>query len=98
MILWGPLGMGKTMLAEIMAQKSGALVRFLSAVLVGVLVGVKDIRDVVKRGQSKLRIFISRQFYLLLLTRFTALIKLNRMLFYLMSNKGTITRGHYYFN
>lgn len=40
--------MGKTMLAEIMAQKSGARVRFLSAVLVG----VKDIHDVVKRAKQ----------------------------------------------
>lgn len=47
MILWGPPGSGKTTLAEIIAQKAGARVESISAVLAG----VKDIRDVVERAE-----------------------------------------------
>lgn len=47
MILWGPPGIGKTALAEIIASTASARVERLSAVLAG----VKDIREVVKRAQ-----------------------------------------------
>lgn len=49
MILWGPPGVGKTTLAEIIAESSGAFVERLSAVLCG----VKEIREVVDRAKSR---------------------------------------------
>ncbi len=48
MILWGPPGVGKTTLAEILAQASGARLERLSAVMAG----VKDIREVVERARA----------------------------------------------
>ncbi len=47
MILWGPPGTGKTTLAELMANHSGALFIKLSAVLSG----IKDIREAVARAR-----------------------------------------------
>lgn len=47
MILWGPPGVGKTTLAEILAQESGAQFERLSAVMAG----VKDIRAAVERAR-----------------------------------------------
>lgn len=46
MILWGPPGVGKTTLAELLAEASNAHLERLSAVMAG----VKDIRDVVERA------------------------------------------------
>lgn len=48
MILWGPPGVGKTALAELIATASGARIERLSAVLSG----VKEIREVVARAES----------------------------------------------
>src|SRR3990167_10874736 len=48
MILWGPPGVGKTTLAEMIAHESGARVEQLSAVLSG----VKEIREVVERAKE----------------------------------------------
>ncbi len=48
MILWGPPGTGKTTLAELMANHSGALFLKLSAVLSG----VKDIREAVAKART----------------------------------------------
>lgn len=48
MILWGPPGVGKTALAELIALASGARIERLSAVLSG----VKEIREVVARAES----------------------------------------------
>lgn len=48
MILWGPPGVGKTALAELIASSSNARVERLSAVLSG----VKEIRDVVAKAES----------------------------------------------
>lgn len=48
MILWGPPGVGKTTLADILAQASGAALESLSAVMAG----VKDIRAVVERARA----------------------------------------------
>ena len=48
MILWGPPGVGKTTLAEMIAHDSGARVEQLSAVLSG----VKEIREVVERAKE----------------------------------------------
>jgi len=50
MILWGPPGVGKTTLAEILAQATGARLERLSAVMAG----VKDIREVVERARAAL--------------------------------------------
>lgn len=47
MILWGPPGVGKTTLAELLAEASGAHLERLSAVMAG----VKDIREAVERAQ-----------------------------------------------
>src|SRR3989338_2191612 len=48
MILWGPPGVGKTALAELIAKSSDARIERLSAVLSG----VKEIREVVERAQQ----------------------------------------------
>ncbi|KPQ27721.1 MULTISPECIES: replication-associated recombination protein A [unclassified Halomonas] len=48
MILWGPPGVGKTTLAELLAHASNAHLEQLSAVMAG----VKDIRVVVERAQQ----------------------------------------------
>lgn len=48
LILWGPLGTGKTTLARIIANQSKAEFVQFSAVLSG----VKDIREVTKQGKS----------------------------------------------
>nr|WP_300310779.1 replication-associated recombination protein A [Halomonas sp.] len=48
MILWGPPGVGKTTLAEILASASHARLEHLSAVMAG----VKDIREVVERARA----------------------------------------------
>ncbi len=50
MILWGPPGVGKTTLAQILAGASGARLERLSAVMAG----VKDIRAVVERAREGL--------------------------------------------
>ena len=47
MILWGPPGVGKTTLAELLAHASGAHLERLSAVMAG----VKEIRGAVERAQ-----------------------------------------------
>ena len=47
MILWGPPGVGKTTLADILASASSARLERLSAVMAG----VKDIREVVERAR-----------------------------------------------
>ncbi|RDB43388.1 replication-associated recombination protein A [Halomonas sp. DQ26W] len=47
MILWGPPGVGKTTLADILATESGSRLERLSAVMAG----VKDIRDAVSRAE-----------------------------------------------
>jgi len=48
MILWGPPGVGKTALAELIAESSAARIERLSAVLSG----VKEIREVIARAES----------------------------------------------
>lgn len=48
MILWGPPGVGKTALAELIASSSNARIERLSAVLSG----VKEIREVVARAEN----------------------------------------------
>lgn len=48
MILWGPPGVGKTTLAELLARASSAHLEHLSAVMAG----VKEIRSVVERAQQ----------------------------------------------
>ncbi|WP_017429892.1 replication-associated recombination protein A [Vreelandella jeotgali] len=48
MILWGPPGVGKTTLAELLAHASGAELASLSAVMAG----VKDIRAAVERARA----------------------------------------------
>ncbi len=50
MILWGPPGVGKTALAELIANAAHARIERLSAVLSG----VKEIREVVARAESAL--------------------------------------------
>lgn len=49
MILWGPPGVGKTTLAEILARACEAYLETLSAVMAG----VKDIRGVVERARQR---------------------------------------------
>lgn len=52
MILWGPAGVGKTTLAELLARSADAEIERLSAVLAG----VKDIREVVDRAAERQKI------------------------------------------
>ncbi|MBV8147825.1 MAG: replication-associated recombination protein A [Candidatus Eremiobacteraeota bacterium] len=52
MILWGPPGSGKTTLAEVVAQSTGAYFERLSAVSAG----VADLRRVVAEAQARLRV------------------------------------------
>ncbi|MCG7576528.1 MULTISPECIES: replication-associated recombination protein A [unclassified Halomonas] len=49
MILWGPPGVGKTTLAELLARASNAQLEHLSAVMAG----VKEIRTVVERARQR---------------------------------------------
>ena len=49
MILWGPPGVGKTTLAELLARASEAHLEHLSAVMAG----VKEIRAVVERARQR---------------------------------------------
>ncbi|TVM06409.1 MAG: replication-associated recombination protein A [Halomonas sp.] len=49
MILWGPPGVGKTTLAEILARASDSHLEAISAVMAG----VKDIRNVVERARQR---------------------------------------------
>ena len=49
-ILWGPPGVGKTTLAQIIAQKLETPFYTLSAVTSG----VKDVREVIQRAQSNI--------------------------------------------
>jgi len=49
MILWGPAGIGKTTLAELLAQAANAEIERISAVLAG----VKEIREVVARAEQR---------------------------------------------
>ena len=48
MILWGPPGTGKTTLAKLLAENTGARWASLSAVLAG----VRDVRDAIKEAQN----------------------------------------------
>ena len=48
MILWGPPGTGKTTLARIIAQKTNAVIKEISAISSG----VKDLRGVISMGKS----------------------------------------------
>ncbi|MDB2351510.1 replication-associated recombination protein A [Candidatus Marinimicrobia bacterium] len=48
MILWGPPGTGKTTLARIVAQKTNAVIKEISAISSG----VKDLRGVISMGKS----------------------------------------------
>lgn len=50
MILWGPPGVGKTALAELIAESAHARIERLSAVLSG----VKEIREVINRAENAL--------------------------------------------
>ncbi|MDO8954407.1 MAG: replication-associated recombination protein A [Gammaproteobacteria bacterium] len=52
MILWGPPGTGKTTLARVLAQSADAEIEEISAVMAG----VKEIRAVVERAQSRQRL------------------------------------------
>ncbi len=56
MILWGPPGTGKTTLARIIAQSTGATFEVLSAVSAG----VRDIRAVIERAKERRRIGAKR--------------------------------------
>src|SRR3954470_20958997 len=52
LILWGPPGTGKTTLARVIANATGAAFSSMSAVLAG----VKDIREVVAQAQERFRL------------------------------------------
>ena len=52
LIFWGPPGTGKTTLAKVVAQKTGATFRSLSAVLAG----VKEIREEVAQAEQRWRL------------------------------------------
>ena len=68
MILWGPPGVGKTTIANIIAQTLHVPFYTLSAISSG----VKEVREVIEESKKRKMPFC-------LLTRFTASIKDNRM-------------------
>ncbi len=78
LILWGPPGTGKTTMAEIISEKSGRKFFKLSAVSSG----VKDVRDVIDEAKSKIYFQENHQFFLS--TKFTVLINLNKILYFML--------------
>lgn len=85
LILWGPPGTGKTTLARVIAQATGAAFESLSAVLSG----VKDIRETVARAQDRWK--MNRQRTLLFIDEIHRFNKAQQDALLPHVEKGTVT-------
>jgi putative ATPase len=85
LILWGPPGTGKTTLARVIAQSTGAAFESLSAVLSG----VKDIRETVGRAQDRWK--MNRQRTLLFIDEIHRFNKAQQDALLPHVEKGTVT-------
>jgi putative ATPase len=85
LIFWGPPGTGKTTLARVIAQSTGAAFESLSAVLAG----VKDIRETVARAQDRWK--MNRQRTLLFIDEIHRFNKAQQDALLPHVEKGTVT-------
>ena len=81
-ILWGPPGVGKTTLANLIAKELERDFYTLSAINSG----VKDVRKIIEKASSQGLLEKTYQFYLLM--RFIDLVKLNKTLYLELLKKG----------
>ena len=82
LIFWGPPGIGKTTLANIIANESKRPFYTLSAINSG----VKDIRDVIER-LNKAGAYLLQKILFCLLMRIIDLVSLNKILYYQLLKK-----------
>ena len=75
LILWGPPGIGKTTLANIIAKESKRPFYTLSAINSG----VKEVREVINSAKKQSGLFTAKKIQYSLLTKFIDLVNLNKI-------------------